>query len=272
MKKPPKISVCIPCFNEEKYIKQAIESVLAQTYSNFVLYVIDNNSTDKTLDIVKGIKDKRIFIHKNKTNIGMYGNINKCLEIAESNYIKILCADDLLEKNCLKKQINIFIKHLDVVLVYGASNVINPQGKIIFKRFFLPVSTKTDGNLLIKKILKSARNPLGEPSNIMFRKEIAISYNIVFDESLKYIADIDMWIKLLMHGKGYYLNETISSFRLHKSSGTAILMKGSIKEHLELMQKYQNRFKFSIYDRLMYKSKLIIFMFLKILVFKIFSK
>src|SRR5947209_3511484 len=100
MKRRPKIAICIPAYNEERYIYSSIMSALNQTYKNFIIHIFDNVSTDDTLKIIKKIKDPRLVIHKYNKHVSMFENMNRCLTVKNIDYIKILCADDLLEKTC----------------------------------------------------------------------------------------------------------------------------------------------------------------------------
>ncbi len=272
LRKKKKVDICIAAFNGEKYIYRTIKSVLRQSYSNFNLYIVDDNSSDKTLEHIRKIKDKRIIVYKNKKNLGMYRNINKCLFYAKSPYVKILCCDDVLDEKCLEKQVGVLEKNPKVSLVYNTSNIINSQDRILFVRRFFSSNNLIKGKTLIRQILKSGRNPLGEPSCIMFRRKDVVRNKLRFDEGLSYVADLDMWIKILKHGDGYYIDEPLSSYRIHGASGTSKLMRKIINEHLTLMGKYGKEFKISYLDRTVFYCKLILFFFGKFLIYKLFVR
>jgi len=78
----PLISICIPVFNGEKYIKESIDNVLIQTEKNFELLIVDNCSTDYTLEIVASYNDPRIIVFKNTSNLGSLRNFNRCIELS----------------------------------------------------------------------------------------------------------------------------------------------------------------------------------------------
>ena len=272
MKKTPKLSIFIPCFNEEKYIEIAVKSVLNQTYKDFILNIVDDNSTDNTLNIVKKIKDPRIVIYKYNTNIGCHPNMNRCLKLPKSPYVKILCADDILSPDCLKDEVEILDKYPSVSLVFCASNIINSNGKIIFQRKLFSDDRMIKGDKLIKKILTSAHNILGEPSGTMFRKNIIEKYNISLNENYKYMPDLEMWIKTLKYGDGFYINKKLFSFRLHKSSGTPKLIKRSLDEHLKLMREYGKKYNIPLVEFLFFYIKLVLFLFGKIIFVFIYAR
>ena len=96
----PKVSVLIPTYNYARYIGEAIESVLNQTFTDFELIIIDDQSKDNTDEVVaKYLHDPRVSYHKNPVNLGLVGNFNRALELANGEYIKFLLADDKLDNN-----------------------------------------------------------------------------------------------------------------------------------------------------------------------------
>ena len=130
----PLAVIVIPTFNGGKTIEETIRSVLIQSYENFKLYVIDNCSTDDTLDIINDINDDRINVIKNDTNIGFEGNWNKALSLSSGKYFKVLPDDDVLEVDNLSKAISIMEKIEDVVLVGCKRKIINENNKVIMSR------------------------------------------------------------------------------------------------------------------------------------------
>ena len=105
----PKVSVLIPTYNYAHYLPEAIDSVLAQTFEDFEVIIVDNCSTDNTEEIVMEYlqKDKRIQYFKNEENIGPYRNYNQCLLYASGEYIKFLNADDKFAPTLLEKFVHI---------------------------------------------------------------------------------------------------------------------------------------------------------------------
>src|SRR5687767_2945236 len=123
--KSPKLSICIPVFNGADFIKEALDSVLDQEFKDFELIVVDNQSTDETLSIIRSYKDPRIKLFINDTNIGMVPNWNRSMEVASGTYIKILPADDFIYPGCLQKQVDILDndKEKRISLVCGRRNI-----------------------------------------------------------------------------------------------------------------------------------------------------
>ena len=119
LRNKPLVTVAIPLYRGE-FIKQAIDSVLFQSFTNFELLIIDDASDDKSRDIVLSYSDSRIVYVRNEKNLGAESNWNRCLALAKGTYIKILPHDDTLEPDCLKEQVSVLDADLDerIALVF----------------------------------------------------------------------------------------------------------------------------------------------------------
>jgi glycosyltransferase involved in cell wall biosynthesis len=211
----PKISVCIPVYNCAEYIGNAIESVLSQSFSDFELIIVDNKSTDRTIEVVKTFSDDRIQVYQNDTNLGMLGNWNRTLELAHGEYIKILPADDFLYPGCLDLQRKVLDSDFNktISLVCGRKNIINDKGKILFSRGFSRKGGEFKGNDAINRAIRSGGNIIGEPGAVMFRKEL-IKKSGNFDSEFFYVTDLSFWLKLLLYGNLYFVPDVVCSFRI----------------------------------------------------------
>jgi len=218
---PPLVSVCIPVYNGGEFIGPAIESVLGQTFENFELVIVENSSTDQTLEIARQYakSDSRIRIIANERNIGMEANWNKALSEARGAYIKLLPADDLLYPNCLERQMAIFEhpEHKDVSLVCCARDIVSYKDKKLMVRGATRRPQKLESVTAIRKIIRSGTNPLGEPGAILFRAAI-LKKTGLFNGSIPYVIDLDLWLRILRHGSAFLLPDILCAFRLSQSS------------------------------------------------------
>lgn len=238
----PVLSVCIPAYNNAAYIRKTIESILEQDCEDFELVVIDDCSSDNTVGIVETIKDSRIRLVRNEKNLGMTGNWNKCIEEAAGEYVKLVCADDILYEGSLKKEMDALKKNPGVNLVMSDTLLIDMSGKKVgsFKRW--PVNGIMDGRKL-SKISLMINNFFGAPCNTMFRKAAAIKVG-GFDRRFNYILDFDFWVSLACLGKVFIIHEPLNGFRIRKDSNTGDVMgsgkKGDIyiAEHEALVRKH----------------------------------
>ena len=97
----------MPTYNVAPFIKEAIESVLRQTYRNFELLVIDDCSTDETIEVVRGIKDSRIRVVQNERNLGLADNLNRGLALINSEYVARMDGDDIADPHWLGREMDV---------------------------------------------------------------------------------------------------------------------------------------------------------------------
>jgi glycosyltransferase involved in cell wall biosynthesis len=239
------VTVCIPVFNCEEFIASAIQSVLSQSYTNIELIILDNKSEDRTLEIVLNFTDPRIVVIRNPENIGMARNWSRCIHVGRGEYLKILPADDVIEKDCIERQVAVF-KHPGPVigLVASARKVINEKGRVIIKyNGFARKSGYIDPKVAIKKIVQSGGNPLGEPGAILMKSSAA---RMIGDFSLDqpYTIDIDYWCRLLDMGGMFYISSPLSSFRISPGSESVSLIKKQNTEVVWFIKQLHSKYQF----------------------------
>ncbi|MCI8326671.1 MAG: glycosyltransferase [Lachnospiraceae bacterium] len=236
----PLVSVCIPAYNNADYIKETVESVLRQTYQNLELIVVDDNSTDHTVEILESIQDERLKIYHNEKNLGMVGNWNRCLELATGDYVKLICADDMIASAAIEKEANAMKKHPSVNLVESDTRLVDIHGRRTgqFRRY--PKSGIVDGKKLAK-ISLMIQDFYGAPVNNLIRRS-ALKRTGGFDPAFTYILDFDMWLRLSCAGDVYIIHEQLNSFRIRNDSNTGVLIgeKRDIYngEHRKLLEKH----------------------------------
>lgn len=215
----PLVSVCIPVFNGERYIKQAIESVMAQSLTDWELVILDNSSSDNTAGIVKTYSDPRIRLIVNDHNYGIEANWNKALSEARGRYIKLLPSDDYLLPDCLEEQVEVFNHpgNETVVLVCGGRNIVDQSGNYLIFRTFPGKDGFINGDTAIKKLVRAGTNLLGEPGAILFKHEITEKAG-QFDGSQIYVIDVDFWSRILFLGDLYVIHKPVCAFRLSSES------------------------------------------------------
>lgn len=257
-KNTPLVSVCIPVYNGEKTIGQAIKSVLSQTYSNIELIISDNASTDKTIEVAGAFQDPRIIISKNETNLGMIGNFSVCTKKAHGKYVKFLCSDDTLLPTALEREVDAFEKNKTVSVVTGSSLVVNSQNKVLFKRKFYKKDKLVNGLKFAKRTFRCARNHYGEPTVMMFRTQQAATEDIFKDESVFFCMDWDAAVTMSYLGDVYYLAEPVAVFKISDDSYSVKMKKNKdsrlyttsyalFQKHKNIGKLGLNNFGFAIY-------------------------
>jgi glycosyltransferase involved in cell wall biosynthesis len=129
----PKLSIIMPVYNVEKYIDEAVQSILCQTFTDYELFIIDDASDDKTLSHVMRYDDKRIKLVKNIKNIGKSNSIRNVLPILEGEYIGFMDGDDYCDKTKFEKQMKIMEQQKEIAVLGCGFNKIDGKDKEIFK-------------------------------------------------------------------------------------------------------------------------------------------
>ena len=220
--KQPAVSICIPTYNYGKYIGEAIESVLSQTFDDFELVIIDDCSDDETESVINkyNVIDKSIRYYRNKNNIGMVNNWNLCLREARGKYVKFLFADDKFVDN---DAVKIMYESLEVnksaIMACSARLVIDERSNAINAWSCFTNDSLIDGREMIKQCILEQRNIIGEPTAVMYRREIGTRG---FDPSFRQLVDLEMWLHLLSHGDLVYFNKPLVAFRQHSKQQSYI--------------------------------------------------
>ena len=236
------VSICIPAFNAAEYLCQAVKSALSQDYSNYEILIVDNDSTDQTASLIEELqKDNsdRIRCYKNDRNIGLVGNLNKCLEYAKGSYIKLLCADDLLLPGCLKQMAAQLDAHRQVKLVCSSRLIIDGKGNKLAVKNYAGRNISVPGEFVITRCLYG-RNYIGEPSAVMFRKS---DLKGSFRNDLPQLSDLDMWFQLLEQGSLYSIAEPLCAIRAHAGQMTHTNIKSGslVQDNIKLFEAYSQK-------------------------------
>lgn len=185
-----KTSVILSARNCRSYISKSIDSILNQSYKDFELVVVDDNSSDGTYEILKKYSklDKRIKIYRNQKKLGLAASLNRALEYSNGDYIFRMDGDDIAVRNRLDIQLSFMIKNPQIILSGGGAYIIDDQGKIIKQH--------TPGCLEVshKDLLK--KNQLYHPT-IVFKNNNDIYYR----DKFIYSQDYDLYLRL--SEKGY---------------------------------------------------------------------
>ena len=209
----PLISVIMPVYNAQKYLGQAIESVLRQTYRNFELIIIDYGSSDDSLKIIKSFSDSRIKIVYHKKNQGIISSLNDGIKESAGKYIARMDADDISLPKRLEKQIS-FLENNPLVVMCGTwARVINESGKVVDKNIHPP----TDGKSIRSYILK--HNPFIHPTVMM--KKSAFKDSDWYRNKFKHAEDYELWTRIVFLNEVANIPEELLEYRMTKSGITS---------------------------------------------------
>jgi glycosyltransferase involved in cell wall biosynthesis len=235
----PKVSVCIPTFLGDQTLGAAIESVLAQTFTDFELIVIDDGSPDNTRAVVQRFSDPRMVYLCNEKNLGPEGNWNRCLEAASGDYFKLLPHDDLLHPRCLERQVGVLDADTEkrIALVFCAREMLGPDARPLMRRGY-PSGHEglIDRDVLIRACARRGTNLIGEPGAVLLRKATAVKVG-VFDATNPYVIDLDYWFRVLAHGDAYYFKDALASFRVSYQSWSLRIGKSQDREFVAFVER-----------------------------------
>ncbi len=227
-KKNPRITVLMPVYNVESFIKEAIESVLNQSYTDFELLIIDDCSTDNTLSIIEEIKDDRIKIVRKEKNLGLIHSLNLGFELAQGKYIARMDGDDISVNNRFEKQLEVLENDSNVKVCgcwlqeFGKSNRL--------------VRHKEYHEEIKARLLLSCSMSMGV---VMLEREWI--GNVLFDETKKHVEDYDFWSRIAWTGKFYNIQEPL--YRVHEMQVStqykSIQLQGDVGIKLFLFKKIE---------------------------------
>lgn len=226
----PLVSVIIPTYNREKYIKRAIDSVLSQTYQNFEIIIIDDGSTDNTKEFLQSyFGDKRIcYIYQD--NQGVATANNNGIKKASGKYIALLHSDDFwCDNRKIEKQINFLEKYHDYLLVGGGIIRVKENGKETFRILYPENDEQIRKTMLLSCSFAS--------SAVVFKKE-AWKKTKGFNENIEVCEDWDLWMKIGKVGKLYNFQEYFIHYQESEKSLSNFYRRKSFRYNLELIQKY----------------------------------
>ena len=200
--KTPKVSVIMPAYNSEKYVGEAIESILNQTFIDFEFIILNDGSTDNTPKIVKEYakRDKRIKFIDNKKNQGFIASLNQCLDVARGEYLAKMDSDDISLPQRLQKQVDYLEKNPNVGLVGTGYRAFGTQTfDVIHKQFVSILDMFTGCYTTI----------------FMLKKEIIDRYNLRFRKEYLHAEDYDFYSRFCKYSEIHNIQEILYLYRIH---------------------------------------------------------
>lgn len=237
----PLVCICVPTHNAVSTIRETLESILAQTYSNLVVHVSDNASTDDTLKVIESIEDPRITIHRNTENVGGEGNFNRCIQLAEGRYTAIFHADDIYELDMVAKQVAFLEANPEAGAVFTEASTIDEMGNKIGE-IRLPKGVASSDGLydfatMLKAVLRHSNFficPSVMVRTQVYQQEIKCWRGELFKSS----ADLDLWLRILQHHPIGYLPERLMRYRISGNQFSSRVRMGTERADFFLVADY----------------------------------
>lgn len=205
----PLVTVLMPAYNSEAFVGEAVASMLAQTFTDFELLVIDDGSTDSTGAVLEAIRDPRLRLVSNPYNIGLIRTLNRGLELATGHYVARMDADDVSVPERLERQVEFLESHTEVDVLGTMANLINESGEAIGNISDYP----TDADDVRADLLRECC--LIHPT-VMFRRDVVRAVG-GYDPGAPHAEDYDLWLRLSDDHGIANLPEKLVSYRLHRN-------------------------------------------------------
>ncbi|MCM3630342.1 glycosyltransferase [Paenibacillus glycanilyticus] len=202
----PKITVLMPVYNAEKYLREAIDSILSQTFSDFELLIINDGSTDNSETLIRSYSDKRIRLINNDRNMKLVPTLNKGINLAKGEYIARMDSDDISHPHRLETQLKFMEEHQDVVVCGTKMKVMN---RLLY-RYHTIVEPRRISNCLC------VYNCMVHPS-IMLRTNFFRENNITFDNDYLHAEDYELFQRISRENKVANINKALLYYRLSPS-------------------------------------------------------
>lgn len=247
-KELPLVSVVVPCYNHEKYVKETIESIVNQTYKNIELIVIDDGSKDNSVSLIQELADKYGFTFIHRPNKGLSATLNEGIKLSKGKYFCACASDDMYMLDKIEKQVEFMESNPEYGMCYGKiiefdetgykkeREIKNAKSGWIFDWLLIGCFIPAPATLLKKSIFED------------------IDY---FDESL-WIEDWDMWLRISSKFQIGFINEFLAYYRRHETNISKQSFK-MYKSELKILSKYK---KHSNYTNIMKDRKIYWFLLL----------
>lgn len=228
----PKISVIMPVYNtEESYLREAIESILNQTFADFEFIIINDGSTNNAQDVILSYKDSRINYVVNEKNLGLIKTLNKGFDLAKGEYIARMDSDDISLPKRFEKQVDFMDKNPNVH-VAGSWYEWFPKCKVQ-----KPPTNDKD----IKECLLVQSNSLAHPT-VMLRKSVIDKLEARYDENYAYVEDYALWLSLVDKVDFANIDEILLKYRIHPNSVCKVNKRNQILNVYKLMAQTQGKY------------------------------
>lgn len=245
----PLVSVIIPCYNAEKYVEEAIRSIMTQTYPNLEIIVTDDCSSDNTLMILETLaaEDSRIQVIKNKENLKIVKSLNNMIEVAQGKYIARMDADDISLPERIEKQVNFMEENPEYGLCGTNAWIIDENGRIQGRRL-LPENNNEIAFFM------AFFSPVYHPSILCVAKLLKEN---LYSEDFPIAEDYELWFRLqrVKNVKFYNIQKNLLKYRKNRLQSSKTQNLSQIESSKKILKKYKEDAELDSHIRLMYPTQ-----------------
>ena len=219
-KSNPQVTVLMSVYNGQKYLREAIDSILNQTFKDFEFLIIDDGSTDSSAEIIRSYTDPRIRLIRNEKNIGLTRSLNKGLKLAKGEYIARMDADDISLPERFEKQVRFLDENKNVAVISSSVILVDSCGREV-ERWML--ATDSDE---IKRFFLRDQNQIAHPFS-MYRKKCVEKVGM-YREEFEAAQDFDLWMRMIEQYDIANIREPLGRYRVGNNSGSALYQAGEV--------------------------------------------
>ncbi len=209
----PAISVILPVYNGGSYLPLSVQSVLNQTFQHFEFLIVDDCSSDGSLDYVDGLNDPRIQLFRNERNRGLFFNLNFLIGKSRGSLIKLWAQDDVMYPCCLKRFVDFHLANPGIGFSYSGRDIIDEYGKVL-QNNTIDETPALISTALHTRIAYYTGSIAGNIANVCINKA-AFDKVGEFNEKMKISADFEMWVRLAKDHPTGFIPEKLIQLRDH---------------------------------------------------------
>jgi glycosyltransferase involved in cell wall biosynthesis len=221
-----RVTVCVPAYQSAGFLSETLKSLQAQTFSEWQCHIVDDASDDLTIAIAErfAAKDSRFKVRQNAKRLGAAANWNESIKGVTTEYVKLLCSDDVLAPNALASGVEALDHNVNATYAAGKRDVIDDDGRTLWRnRGLWRGARPVAGAAAMRRFVRTGVNLFGEPSFGLYRTS-ALQQAGGFDEKWSYLIDVASYRDVLQLGDFVPINETLGAFRVRNSSWSASLV------------------------------------------------
>ena len=218
-----RLTVGIPTFNRAEWLRETMESVLAQTFTSFRLIVSDNASDDDTPNVIRSFGDERIDYVRSDRNVGLIGNFNRLVELTDTEFLMILPDDDILYPGHLEAAVDVLERSDAVGLAHSAFNLIDAQSRVVHRLSPLGAHSR----VRIERRDRALDHMMVSSwpmcfSSVVYRTKAFLEAG-GFREEEEPFADLELWMRMALDWDFGYIGKPLVGFRVHPEQASMIL-------------------------------------------------
>jgi glycosyltransferase involved in cell wall biosynthesis len=200
------VTVLMSVHNDLRYVPQAVDSILRQSFDDFEFLILDDGSTDGSADYLAELPDPRVRLVRNETNLGLTRSLNRGLDLARGAFVARMDADDVAMPQRLARQVEFLEAQPEIGIVGSSRVLIDEAGDVVAHA----PAAETDVRIRWKCLLG---NPFAHPA-VMIRRDVLERHALRYDERYRTAQDYELWTRLLAVTKGHNLPEALIRYRL----------------------------------------------------------